>query len=296
MTEVSGSGPAQCEFSFGDFARMRAIGLIRNGSRPRLLPRWNRVVGWGATGLADYAAILPARIGLNVFAADTAVTIGMPPNNALRLDGQVDAAAVRRKLTALGAKPRTFGATRGLSLAPDNKIELSSPLAKLGIINQLNQVAMFDDDFAASPNAATLQKVIDVHKSLADTGRYGALADCLGDVIAADIDPAPAGDRNAAAYGVGVRDPGSATGTDHEVVCVLPRSGRTGALTTALKRNFAPSATDAVTRIRMSQLLAKTVVDRSGPAVRATLTLRSSTAPGFVLAAVDHNAVATWTQ
>jgi len=289
MASVSGTGAATTLFEYGDLARMRELKLIdpagvSDRNKQLLNPRWATVVGTGLGRLADTVAVLSPRIGVNPFAADTAVMIGQPPNTAVRLDGNVDDAAVQAKLTKLGAKPRTFGKTAGLSLGGDNKIDLSSPLAGYGIVNQLNQVVVTRNTFAASPNAATLRLVRGGGTSLLDTGRYADVAECLGDVIAADVlDTSQATSaETTTVVAAGVRAPTDPAAADTEVLCFVPVAGSEKTVQQAAKKNLTLTST-AGSGVRLSTLLDSIKIDTVGSVVRATVTVRADSAPGFVL-------------
>jgi hypothetical protein len=106
--------------------------------------------------------------------------------------------------------------------------------------------------------------------------------------------PAPASDKNAAVYAVGVRDPGTKSAADDEVVCVLPRAGKSSAVRTAFSKNLALSATDPLTRAPISQYVAKSEVGSSGDVVQAVLTAKSNTPIGYVLGSLLRGTLPVW--
>ncbi|HZZ95985.1 MAG TPA: hypothetical protein VFE19_03160 [Jatrophihabitantaceae bacterium] len=291
MSSVNGAGAAKTEFQFGDMKRLRELGIADPKAKPVIDARWQLVVSYGAGRFTSLSIGLSKLIALDILATDTMVTIGTPPNTAVRISGGVEKTAVTAKLKALGAKPRTFGGTSGLSLAPDNAINRMPALANPGLLNDLNQVVVDDDSMTMSPNGATLQQALGNRSSLLDADGYRDLADCLGDVIGADIRPAPPSDRNAAVYAVGVRDPGTKAGPDREVVCVLPRKGNSGAVHAAFAKNLALSAPDPITRAPISQYLAKSKVGSIGEAVQAVLTAKSKTPIGYALGSLLRGAL-----
>jgi hypothetical protein len=294
MSSVSGSGVAKTQFQYGDMKRLRELGIVDSKRKPIVDARWQQVVGYGSGRFATFALVLPKVIALDVLAADSMVTIGTPPNTAIRISGGVDKAAVTAKLKALGAKARTFGDTPGLSLAADNELSHASQLANSGLVNDINQVVIDDDTMTSSPNGATLQQALGNGTSLLDTGAYQDLADCLGDVIAADIMSAPPSDKNAAVFAVGVRNPDSKSGVDREVFCALPRSGSAAALRAALGKNLALSATDPTTRAPISQYATKSEVGSSGDAIRVVLTMKSDGPVGYTLDSLLRGAMPVW--
>lgn len=296
MDSVSGSGPASTYFEFGDLAAMRRLHMstATGPGTGKPAQRWQRIVGLGSSQLAQYSRLLPQYTALRIFAADRAVTIGQPPNTAIRLDGAINAAAIRRKLVALGAKPRAFGDTTGLSFGADNSVHLNSPLAsELYLVNQLDQVVVDKHRFAASPNAATIEKALDGGKSLLATGDEAKLADCLGDVIAAVI-VAPTKDARTTLIGVGYPRPASATGVAHEVLCADPAAGQQQAVRDAFKRQLAPSATDPARQVPLRSYVSSTAVPQAGSMVQAVLTLRDSAPVGYLLAGLVQNLYRVW--
>lgn len=303
MDSVAGSGPAAQYFEYGDLATLRRLGVvdpraIAAGSGTLIDPRWSTVAGVGASDLAAYSAVLPKLIDLNVLGADRAVAIGNPPDRATRIDGSLDSKAISAKLTALGAEPRSFGDTDGLSFGPDNQINSSSKLGRDlnygALAITLNQLAVTDDTFATSRNAATLEKALDPGStSLLDTEHFGDLADCLGDVVAAIV-LAPQQDKNADLVGVGVRTPDSADAPVDDVLCVLPTPGRHDTVHESMAQRLATKGTDPATNSPISTYAAKTVVDDTGDLVRAVVTLNAKTPTGYLIQALVRNAVAYW--
>ena len=277
MATVSGAGAASTYFEYGNMKRLRELGVVnataQGGTDHVVDTVWEHVVGYGASAVAASARLLPGVIGLNLFASDRAVTIGTPPNTALRIDG-VDTDAITARLTKLGAKPRDFDGTSGLSFGRDNAIADNRIRQTLFLPNQLDQIIATDGSFAASPNAATLEKVRGHEASLLDTGRYHDIADCLGDVIAAAVSASKPRDRSTV-RAVGVRDPGSLHGQVSEVVCFVPASGQHDAVLAAAKAHLSRSAYDPVSRQPLSQYATDVAVDAPGALVRAVLTTPS---------------------
>lgn len=298
MASVPASAAARTYFEYGSPAALRELGVLHpaalQGHGKFVDPKWIRVTGVGAQSLANVAFRLPQVLSLNMLAADSMVSIGQPPDSATRIDGAIHAAAVTAKLRGLGAKPRTFGAVKGLSFGPDNSVDVDSVLTReLGVVNQLDQVSVTDKRFAASPNAATLQKIVgDAHPSLLDTEPYGEMADCLGDVLAAII--TTDGDSRVSMTGIGVRTPASASATRHEVVCLQPRAGATGTVLSAVRKRVAPDAADPTTKEPMSTYAAHTSVTSSGPFVAVDLTMKADRPPGFVIQLLQNRTLRFW--
>jgi hypothetical protein len=301
MDSVSGTGPAAEYFEYGDLAALRRLGVIHPAAATGRSgipfdPRWARIAGVGASGLAALTFVLTRDTGLSMLGADTAVTIGQPPNSATRFDGSMDAKSISAKLTSFGAQPRKFGDTDGLSFGPDNQINLHNGLTKkLQVpIPELNEMVVTGDSFAASQNSATLQKVRDPGaRSLLNSAHFANVAGCLGDVVAAIV-VAPRHDSRAALVGVGVRTPRSAAEAASEVLCVLPSAGNQHNVHQSVAQRLATTATDPIGGSPVSQYVTKTAIDDTGDLVRAVLTDRVQAMPGYLIAGLSQNLAGYW--
>lgn len=277
----------------GNIARMRELGII-DDAKHSTDPRWSRVAGVGFERLANYTALLPGAIGLDVYRADRAMSVGRAPNTAIRIDGAIDAGAVTSKLKSLGAKARTFDGTTGLSFGTDNSIDPAGPLSqRLHMVNELDQVVVDPHRFAASPSGTALGPVLGHGDPLLDAPHMRQIADCLGDVVAAIVSTPPRG-HNSAVIAVGVRDPGSLGKPHEEVVCSAPADGRSDAVRAAFGRSFALSAVDPRSREPLSHYVGAAKVDTPDGTVRAVLTVQADQSPGYVFVAYQVNGATSW--
>jgi hypothetical protein len=253
-----------------------------------------RVTGVGTGSLNTVSLRLADALALNVFAADTAISIGEPPNTATEINGSLDATAIKAKLHDLGATPRRFGDVDGLSFGPDNSIDLDRDLtSELQVTNQLDQVAVTDQRFAASPNSATLQQILDERSTaLIDTDSYQGMSDCLGDVLAAII--TTRGDSRVTMIGIGVRTPASATATRHEIVCLLPRPGAAGAVMSSARNKAVPDDLGNNANSRLSAYLAHAGVATKGKFVQIDLTMKPGGLPGLVINLLFDRTIQYW--
>ncbi|MEV7005527.1 hypothetical protein [Streptosporangium sp. NPDC051022] len=226
MASLDAAGPAAGYLEYGDMAHWRSLGVVTEGG-PGKDRRWLSVVTAGFGDLGVNASRLTGPTGVNVFAADRGAVFGVPPKTAIRVEGSLDSADIRAKLTALGAKPREIGGQEGLSLGEDNKIDMTGPQAGLGLMNQLNQVVVTDSALVAGSAAEPVAAGLGAGSSLADSPDHAAVADCLGDVVAAVV-TAPAQPGGVILYGVGLRRPASTADKAVDVVCVLPRVAEVG--------------------------------------------------------------------
>ncbi|MGV9308257.1 hypothetical protein ACWDLG_33210 [Nonomuraea sp. NPDC003727] len=222
MGRLSADGPAATYLDYGDMAHWRALGVVTADGLGDDR-RWLAAVGYGFGDLASRIDLLPERTGIKAFATDRAVSVGRPPDTAVRMEGGLDAAAISEKLTALGAKPRTIGGQEGLTFAPDHEIRQTRLTAELGLVTQLNQVVVTRSALVAGAAAAPVAAALGGGgSSLDDRPEHVAVAECLGDVVTATVF-APQQPAGVSLYGVGLRRPAGPGDQAVNVVCVLPR-------------------------------------------------------------------------
>ena len=298
LASVPSTSASRAYFEYGSPAALRHLGVMHPSAVEhdgRLVdPKWIRVTGVGTGSLNTELLRLADVLALNVFAADTAISIGEPPNTATEIGGSLDASAIKAKLRELGAKPRRFGDVDGFSFGPDNSVDLKRDLTnELQVTSQLDQVTVTDQRFAASPNSATLQQILDDRgTALIDTDSYQGMSDCLGDVLAAII--TTHGDSRAAMIGIGVRTPASATATRHEIVCLLPRPGAAAAVMSSARNKVVPDDLDHKTDNRSSAYLAHAGVNARRKFVQIDLTMKPGGLPGLVINLLFDRTIQYW--
>jgi hypothetical protein len=296
LASVPSTPASRAYFEYGSPAALRHLGVIHPAAVEhdgRLVdPKWIRVTGVGTGSLNTVSLRLADALALNVFAADSAISIGEPPNTATEINGSLDASAIKAKLREFGAKPRRFGDVDGLSFGPDNSVDLKRDLtSELQVTNQLDQVTVTDQRFAASPNSATLQQILDDHgTALIDTDSYQGMSDCLGDVLAAII--TTHGDSRASMIGIGVRTPASTTATRHEVVCLVPRPG--AAVMSSARNKVIPDDLGHKADSRLSADLAHAGVNAEGKFVQIDLTMKPGGLPGLVINLLFDRTIQYW--
>ncbi|MFB9961818.1 hypothetical protein [Sinosporangium siamense] len=229
LGSLSAKGSAARYLEYGDMAHWRAIGAANDagatGDR-----RWVSAMGVGLGNIALRADVVTQQTGINVYKVDRVVAYGMPPENALRLEGAFAVDDIKSKLTTLGAKPRTMGGQEGLTFTKDNQIDMNGPMVKIGLMNQLNQVVVTDKALVAGAAAAPVEAGLASSGSLKDSADHTAVASCLGDVAAALI-AAPPQVAGVKLYGLGLRKPAAPGDPAVNVVCALP-------LVPEIKNNF----------------------------------------------------------
>ncbi|WP_326646340.1 hypothetical protein OG884_17080 [Streptosporangium sp. NBC_01755] len=274
MKALSAGGPAAEYLEYGEMAHWRELGVVTASGPEKREERWLPAIGFGFGALGSSARLLPERTGIDVYGAVRAVSLGNPPNTAIRIEGKQDAAAIRTKLTALGAKPRTIGGQRGLTLAADGAIDPDSVLtSELGLLNRLNQVVVTDSVLVSGASADPVASALGGNPSLAADPDHAAIAECLGDVVAAAV-TVPSPPTAVALYGVGLRRPAATTDQAVNVVCVLPRGSKvketfTGKFTTKAVTQSGTPLSDLVEDIAHDE-----VGSGDGAVLRATLKIK----------------------
>ncbi len=268
MAAVSGEGPAAAYFEYGEPAWWRDLGVKPGADQAR---RWLPASVSGLGSLATAAAALPEATGMTPTAGTRAISIGVPPQQAFRFDGDVDAETVRKKLAALGAKPREMGGHDGLSFSPGAEIDLSRAIVP-GVTNQLNQVVVTDSLVATASAPDPLTSVLGGETTLADKPAYAAMATCLGDVAAATIMTPPSG--TVTLYGVGLRRPADLKDRPVNVICVLPAAPATADVERALTTHLTPTGTYGK---HASEIAHDRVSSDDHTVLRAVLTLNDTT-------------------
>jgi len=148
--------------------------------------RWFGLVGFGAPAFVTAAPQLQPLTGIDLFAADTAVTAGLGTRAATRLDGpRLAAGAVEAALRRLGAR-----ASAGtLAIGRDGAVHVTGPLGRIGVVSALNRVVVRPGTLVTGAYADTLPAMLGGGRSIATDPEWAAAIRCLGDVVAASIAP-----------------------------------------------------------------------------------------------------------
>jgi hypothetical protein len=166
--------------------------------------------GYPGLGLTEPTAEADVKLALR--RATFVVSAGRAPDTVGLVAGGQRPDRVRDALTALGWK------LEGDRLVHPGMIARTEPASRYSI--QLNQVRGDGEDVVIGLNKATLSSA--GHPggpTLADDARISALAECLGDVVAATVS-AETGAPAATAVAIGVPRPSSRTDEPRAVVCV----------------------------------------------------------------------------
>jgi hypothetical protein len=211
-------GPlARAGLTYSDEAALRRLAhapsSVAQLGTTQLDQRWFGLVGFGASTFVASAPQLPRLTGIDLFAADRAVTVGRPPHAVTRLDGRrLDTGAVAVALRRLGAR-----ASAGLlALGGEGAVHATGALGQVGIVSALDRVAIRPGTIAAGAYSADVRAVLGGGRSIVADPEWKDAVACLGDVVAARI--APSGGRLLA---LGVVRPAPHPRAVTERVCVI---------------------------------------------------------------------------
>lgn len=209
LKNIHGSVPSAGSFEYGDTAR---VVKLNGGADPATNGPYTMLLGFGSAQLAEWDTALPPLTGFDPLTATRAISVGNPPNGVSVLYGSFDPAAVGAKLAAWGyhKEDRGDGVTAWV-FQDDHKIDLSKvdPATDIGpgMGGWLNVVWVSKSRIAYGRATSDLTAALTGSaKPLSDDATVGALADCLGSPLAAEMikDPklAQSGVASAVAFGV----------------------------------------------------------------------------------------------
>jgi hypothetical protein len=172
--------------------------------------------GSGAAGLQSLAQVITSQPGIQLFDADYTITAGSPPSQVGLLAGGQPGSSINGNLTKVGWRQQgnTLIGPSPLSAGGDQQETAMLALNLARVRTNGSDVtygeASADLDQIGSPSGRTL----------AQDPVVSAAAQCLGDVMAADIMAPYQGGRKPTVLAVGIRRPAGNTATPHAVVCV----------------------------------------------------------------------------
>jgi hypothetical protein len=298
LSSVSAGPAGEQAFLWTDIAAVRQAGdFPEHIADMKLTPAqqpWLTPLGTGAPRLATAGVTARDQLGIDLLSADQAITIGNAPDSAVRLDG-ADATLARDGLSKLpGAKPGQLGDRAIITRGAEGQVDLDGDASQL-LIGIGNRFYAQDETVALSGTDAALKAVLgDGGDPLGDQPGYTAAADCLGDVVSAEIHPGRDAGTDADLVAIGAR--GNATPT--EVLCVIGDQDQADADAAALRTHMAPDAITPDTRQRLSDIVAKTDVTTGGSGdahyARAVLTLADGRPLGFLTQVLQRRALTAY--
>jgi hypothetical protein len=285
--------PARATFGWVDLARLKKDGVIpKNVSDIKGKAQFGNVLGVVNTQLLNVAVTFAEKTGIDLFTASQAFGTGEPPRRAVRLDG-ADTDTFRSALEKLGARPLDAHGRHFLAIGKEGSIDIKGPLTSLGVLNELDRVAIDGDRVAWGPFEEPVDEMLGGSgSSLADNPSFAEAADCLGDVAAAQIVPASLASIDGPAVLVAIGIPPFGTKPPyHEVLCVVTLGkGPADTYADGLRKGLAPDTVEWRSNQHMSTLISDSDVsvveghDRA--AARADITLAGGRPPGLLLQAL----------
>jgi hypothetical protein len=212
LSRVADTASTRSSVSYDDTAALVRLA----GTNPASTKGFAQLRGWGVPSVAENIDTVPVGVGFNLYGEDYSISVGEPPESESLMAGGQSASQITGHLTGLGWK-RSGGAGKLVGPPP---LAASSSVGELAIGAAQVQLTGSDAVFGYSganlsligtPNGATL----------ASDPLIGALAQCLGNVVAADLfSGGYLGGKKPAGVAVGISQPASNTATPQAVVCV----------------------------------------------------------------------------
>jgi hypothetical protein len=261
LARIADTAETRREVAYDDTAALVKLGGKGWSSKSQ----YGRLRGFGASSLVAFEQLLAENPGINVLDADYTVSAGRPPARVGLLAGGQHEDKVNG-LTKRGWKRKgDHLAAPGLGATDEDHPEDAEMALEMATVAPGGSDMAYGDasgklDWVARPGKQTL----------ATDSAIGAVAGCLGDVVAAQITAsyganyATAGKPDLVA--AGIRRPHGDSGTPHAVVCVSwPDSGAADQYTDTLKAALA-SGKSRMTQDRYADLLGHPTVRNAGGA------------------------------
>ncbi|GEM_PF-5542465 len=229
---VRSTRESRVAFTYGDIAAIRD--LVEQ-DRSRFEP----LSGWGWDALWIERENVKKGIDLDIDAMQEAFVAGLPPDWVGVIRGDYDVTAVEAKISARGATPKKDGEATTWVVDASQGIDYDGPFSDVVHTNEFNVTRTAPGSFAYSSGAAAMEWVAATQgETLADDPVTMAAANCLGDVVAAELYRPGDGPDVVYAVGVQVAAPDDVT----EVVCMAPADGNAE----QLRKTFEQRLPDAV--------------------------------------------------
>jgi hypothetical protein len=257
LSRVADTADTRAEIDFDDTA---ALVTLTGKGRATKADSFGPLRGFGASGLQQYVNLASGQPGINLFSASYTVTAGKPPSQVALIAGGQQPDAITKGLTKIGWKQRGGTLTAPAFDAVGGDQDVTGPLSLA-----MSRVRTTGSDLAYGQQQADLSRIGSPSGTTLDKDPLiSAIADCLGDVVAAQIlAPFPGGGKPAA-LGVGLQQPKTDGDTPHAVVCAAwGTSAQADQYTTAAKQALA-SGTSLTTNTRYASTLGHPSVDEIG--------------------------------
>jgi hypothetical protein len=291
LASVRDAPASQRFFAWADSKELRTLSGVSAASsagKANVHQKWLRLAGVALPSAAATEPQLTTATGIDMYAGNRAITVGVPPERASRIDG-ADGGAVTRKLSRLGARLDRTSSRSYLAVAGEHEVDVSNPRLADDVYLTLNRVYVAGSTVAFGLADPPIDIVLGGGRSLADVPAAAAVADCLGDVFVAEImAPPPGGPDGATLIGLGVRRPTSVDARVTEVLCqVISDKGQAGRLAGTVGARVAPNSTMPASGQRVRDRVANAAVDQPAKngeqLVRLTLDLVTPARAGFLM-------------
>jgi hypothetical protein len=246
LANVANTPVTRAQVAYDDTAALVKL----SGASPGTVQGFAVLRGWGASSLMGLAVQLSGDTGINALNQDYAISAGNPPQTVTLLYGGQSASLVTSRLGKLGWKQGN-----GVLVGPSALGGGSAASAQYAL--QMHVVRADGSDVRLGQSGASSGQLGSPSGStLASDPLISALAGCLGDVVAAQVQVGgQLGGRKPAAVALGVRTPASNAATPHAVVCVAWSSQSGATQYTADARKALSSGTSSATNQPYADLL-----------------------------------------
>ncbi|HEY2302898.1 MAG TPA: hypothetical protein VGH66_13450 [Acidimicrobiales bacterium] len=290
MASVQDNPVSRRLFVWADQSELRTLTGITSSSSAantkKLNVTWSRLTMAAVPNLAGLEPQVTSSTGIDVYKGSRAITVGAAPDTAGRIDG-ADISAVDKQLKVLGVTPPAGNGLSVAVLAPDDQVAVGNPHLGGDVYLALNRLAVKGSTVAYALASGPLNVVLGGGRSLADEPDDAAMAQCLGDVVVAQVGTPPEGAAaGVTLVGVGVRRPAAPTDQVSEVLCEIAGNA-TDTVASSMVARTQPDAPLPGRGLHVRDRLAQAVVDqtRRGDvrAARLTVGLVSPARAGFLL-------------
>jgi hypothetical protein len=281
-----------------ELRKLTGVSAASDTSKAKADQKWLRLTQVALPAVADKEPQFTAATGIDGYGGARDITIGLPPEQASRVDG-ADGWTVLRKFRQLGAREQRVAGRTYLAVADEGQVDVSNPHLGDDVYLALNRVFVNGSTVAFGLSDPPIDAVLGGGgRSLADVPAMGALADCLGDVFVAELSaPAPGGPDGVSLVGIGVRRPAAKDAPVTEVLCEAAKSkDQAGQLAGSIGARVAPEDTLPGNHHQIRDRIAQAGVDQTGKGdqhlVRLTMDLVTPARAGFLLFDAGSSALA----
>jgi len=279
MGAVQASPISRASFAWSDQHALRLLSGVTSAagaSNPKKVnPTWSRLADVALPALVGLEPQVTTGTGIDRYAGSRAMTVGLAGERAGRVDG-ADVATVAKRFKALGAPATASGGRTAYVLAPDEQVDLGNAHLGGDVYLAINRVVIKGSAVAFGLAGPPVDVALGGGRSLADDPEEAAVAECLGDVVVAQVWATPTGAApGVTMIGAGVRRTSAPTDRPREVLCEVAGVAQVDNVTAALAQGTQASALLPVSGVHARDRVAQATVDqvRKGDLRVARLTI-----------------------